>query len=81
MDAQMKGYRGIVRDGTVVLEEASELPEGTVVVVTPLEAVRGSPQAVLAALEASPHLSPQDVEELRQKISEGRRSVRYESPL
>ena len=71
----------MIKGRSVVFEETPELPEGTAVLVTPLEEVRGSPQAVLAALESPPHLSPRDVEELRQKIAEGRRPVQFDSPL
>jgi len=65
-------YRGVVKDKTVILEEGAALPEGTEVLVTPLEAVLGSPQAVLAAMDAPPHLKPEDIEELRRRIEEGR---------
>lgn len=61
-------YRGVVKDKTVVLEEGVALPEGTEVLVIPFEAVLGSPQAVLAAMDAPPHLKPEDVEELRRLI-------------
>jgi len=74
-------YKGIVRGKAVMLEEPADLPEGTEVIVTPLEAVRGSPQAVLAAMDAPPHVQPEDVEELRRLIEEGKRPVRFDNPL
>lgn len=68
-------YRGVVRGGTVLLDEAAPLPDGTVVVVTPAAAVegRGSPAALLAALGAAPPVPPEWVDELEQLIDQGRR--------
>ena len=74
-------YKGIVRGKAVVLQEPVDLPEGTEVIVTPLEATMGSPQAVLAAMDAPPHVKPEDVEELRRLIEEGKRPVRFDNPL
>jgi hypothetical protein len=74
-------YKGIVKGKTIVLEEVADLPEGAEVLVTPLEAEKGSPQAVLAAMDAPPHVKPEDVDELMRLIEEGKRPVRYESPL
>jgi hypothetical protein len=70
-------YKGIVRGSTVILEEQTELPDGTEVLVTPLKMVKGSPQAVLAALKASPRVTHEDAAELRRLIEEGKRPVRY----
>ena len=74
------GYKGIVKGRTVVLEEATDLEEGVEVWVTPLEMPKGSPQAVLAAIDALPHIEPADVDELMQLIEEGKRPVRHENP-
>ncbi|MEA3345931.1 MAG: hypothetical protein U9Q78_06795 [Chloroflexota bacterium] len=74
-------YRGVVKDRTVVLEEGTALAEGTEVLVTPLEAALGSPRAVLAAIDAPPHPKPEDVEELRRLIEEGRQPVSFDNPL
>jgi uncharacterized protein YrzB (UPF0473 family) len=42
------GYRGVVKDHVVVLEEGVEIQEGTQVEVTPIkESARGSPAALL----------------------------------
>lgn len=65
----------------VVLKEPTGLPEGTAVLVTPLDTAQGSPQAVLAAMDASPHVKPEDVEALIRRIEEGKRPVRFTSPL
>jgi len=51
-------YKGIVRGKAVMLQEPVDLPEGTEVIVTPLAAAQGSPQAVLAAMDAPPHVQP-----------------------
>jgi hypothetical protein len=73
--------KGIIRGRKVVLEEGADLPDGTGVLVTPLELVKGSPQAILAALDASPPVSHEDVEELLRLIEQGKRPVRYDNPL
>ena len=49
--------------------------------VTPVEAAKGSPQAVLAAIGAPPHVRPEDVDEMLRLIEKGKRPVRYENPL
>jgi len=74
-------YKGIVRGKAVMLQEPVDLPEGTEVIVTPLAAAQGSPQAVLVAMDAPPHVQPEDVEELRRLIEEGKRPVRFDNPL
>jgi hypothetical protein len=74
-------YKGVVRGKTIALEEPGDLPEGTEVLVTPLAAAKGSPQAVVAAMDAAPHVKPEDVEELMRCIEEGKRPVHYDNPL
>lgn len=74
-------YKGVVKGRTVVLKEAPDLPEGAEVLVTRLETLKGSPQAVLAAINAPPYIKPEDVDNLMQRIEEGKRPVRYESPF
>jgi len=69
-------YRGVVRDGTVLLDEGSPLPDGTEVIVTPTAgglANRGDPAALLAALKDAPHVPPEWVDELESLIDQGRR--------
>lgn len=65
-----KTYRGEVRNGAIVLvDDGSDLEEGTQVLVTTLprpEDVR----AMLAALKANP-IPKEDVEELERAIKEG----------
>jgi hypothetical protein len=73
-------YKGIVKGGTVVFDPG-ELPEGAEVLVTELEAKTGSPQTVLAVVDAPPHVRPEDVDKLMQLIQKGKRRVRYENPL
>lgn len=74
-------YKGIVRGGAVVFDRAAELPEGAEVLVTELEAKKGSPQTVLAVVDAPPHVNPKDVDELMRLIEQGKRRVLYENPL
>jgi hypothetical protein len=66
-------YHGIVRGGVVLLDPGTPLTEGTEVLVTPVNATRGSPAAILAALEKLPKVPPEWVDELEQLIAEGRR--------
>ena len=44
-------YRGLVRDGVVVLEGGIELPDGTAVIVQAAVTARGVPRARPAAVE------------------------------
>lgn len=74
-------YKGVVKGRTVMLEELVDLPEGAEVLVTPVEAEKGSPQAILAAMDAPPHCKPEDVDELMRLIEKGKRPVRYGNPL
>lgn len=57
------------------------MPNGTEVLVMPLPGPPGSPQAVLDAMRAEPHLSKEDVDELDRAIQEGKRPVSYRNPL
>jgi hypothetical protein len=69
----MTSYRGVVRGGTIVLlEKAATLPEGTEVRVTPV-GKPGTAAAVVAAVEAPPHVPPEWVDELEELIAAGRR--------
>jgi hypothetical protein len=63
-------FHGVMRGGVIViLENNLQLPEGTEVVVTPVTAEPGSPVAVLAALESSPQVPSEWVDELEQIIA------------
>jgi hypothetical protein len=65
--------RGIVRGNTVTFADDSNLPDGTEVSVTPVEPPIGTGAAILKALAEAPHVSREDVGELRRLIEEGRR--------
>jgi len=69
----MESYRGVVHDGTVVLDTENPLPEGTEVVVTPVVGSAGAAASVLAAMEAAPRVPTEWVDELEQLIAHGRR--------
>ena len=73
--------KGVVKGGTVVLDKVAGLPDGAKVLVTPLEVENGSPQAILAAMDAPPHVKPGDVDELMRLIEKGKRPIRYGNPL
>ena len=77
----IKSFKGVVKGGGVVLEDGVSLPEGTPVVVTVQDTEIGSPQSVLAAVAAPPHVSAEDVTALLQAIENGKKPVRFESPL
>jgi hypothetical protein len=74
-------FKGIVRGGTVVFDQPAELAEGAEVIVTEIEAKKGSPKAVLAVVDAPPHVNSKEVDELMRLIEKGKRRVRYENPL
>jgi hypothetical protein len=57
----------------VVLETQTPLAEGTEVVVTPVVGARGSAASVLAAVEDSPRVPAEWVDELEQLIAQGQR--------
>ncbi len=63
----------MVRSGVVLLDKDSPLTEGTEVLVTPVAGARGSPGAIVAAMENSPKVPPEWVDELEQLIAEERR--------
>jgi hypothetical protein len=70
-------YRGVVRGGVVVLHGQKQPPaEGAEVLVTPLVASVGTGAAVLAALDASPPVPAEWVDELERLITEGCRTSR-----
>ncbi len=73
-------YHGVVRGRTVLLDEATSLPDGTTVLVTPVNVQRGA-AAVLAAMDAEPHVASEDVDELELAIAQGRRSPAYVNPF
>jgi len=72
-------FRGMVRGGSVVLDEGASLPEGMGVLVTPLPPAKGSPRAILAALKACPPVSHEAAEELRRLIK-GRMTCGLQQP-
>jgi hypothetical protein len=66
-------YRGIVRGGTIVLLENPQiLTDGMEVLITPV-GKPGSAAALLAAVEAPPHVPSEWVDELEALIAAGRR--------
>lgn len=65
-------YHGVVRGGVVLLDEPA-LSDGTEVLVTPVASAPGSAAAILAAMESSPKVPSEWVDELEQLIAEGRR--------
>ena len=66
---------GRVQNGVVVLQSPDDLPEGTLVRVTPLASLPkiSNSAAVMAAMESEPHLSPEDINELKRAIEGGMR--------
>jgi hypothetical protein len=72
---------GQVKNGVVVLQNGATLPDGTLVEVTPLSFEAGNPMAVIAAMEAEPHLSAEDIAELQHAIAAGRRPAAAIDPF
>ncbi len=66
-------YRGVVHGGVVLLDRGTPLAEGTEVVVTPLPSAAGAPAAIIAAMENSPKVLSEWVDELEQLIAQGQR--------
>ena len=75
-------YRGVVRHGTVVPRDSeTPLAEGAEVLVTPVEGESGSGADVIAAIEASPRVPAEWVDELERIIENGRRSATGRDPF
>lgn len=76
-------YHGVVRGGTVLLDDAARLPDGTEVLVTPTAGSdrRGDPVALLVALKAAPPVPTEWVEELEALIKEGRKPPTHPNPF
>jgi hypothetical protein len=72
---------GRVKNGVVVLDNGAALADGTLVQVTPLSYKAGSPSAVIAAMEAEPHLSAEDIAELNRAIAAGKRPAAAIDPF
>lgn len=74
----MAAYKGVVKGKKVLLVADVDLPDGTEVIVSPIEMVKGSPAAVLAAMKAPPHLKSEDVDEFERLIQAGQRPASFE---
>jgi hypothetical protein len=77
-----KTYRGTVRNQMIVLSDGpSAIPDGTEVLVTPIDCARGSSAAILAVMDSEPHIPPEWVDELEAHIAEGQRPPSAERPF
>lgn len=74
-------FKGTVKGHHIELHENCSLPEGTQVIITPVDPDQGSPEAILQAAQAPPHIDLEDVEMLNSLIAEGKKSVRYGDPF
>jgi hypothetical protein len=72
---------GQVKNGVIVLSSGTALPDGTLVEVRTLPSAAGDPLAVIAAMEAEPHLSPEDIAELPRAIAAGKRPAAAIDPF
>ncbi|HEV2948615.1 MAG TPA: hypothetical protein VGX70_14660 [Gemmataceae bacterium] len=78
----MKTFRGIVKNQAIVLVEgAPVIPEGTEVLITPIDSTPGSPAAILAAMDSEPHVPSEWVDELEALIADGQRPPSMETPF
>jgi hypothetical protein len=64
---------GRVQNGVVVLQDGVVLPDGTLVEVTPLQGAPSNALALIAAMEAEPHITEEDIADLRRAIAAGKR--------
>jgi hypothetical protein len=76
-----QAYRGVIRQGNVLLLEETPLAEGTQVLVTPVANGKGTPAALLAALDAVPPVPAAWVDELEQLIAQGQRPPSRDDPF
>ena len=81
-------YKGTVRGRRIELETGVRLPEGLEVriviaedAIQGAECRKGSPAAVLAALDRPARCTPADEDALLAAIRNGKRAVRFEGPL
>ena len=74
-------YRSVVQHGMVMLVGDVHLADGTEVLVTPVIHEAGTPAAVLAAVNAGPHVPTAWVDELELLIAEVQRSPTREDPF
>lgn len=72
---------GVIKKGRVVLVKNGTFPDGMRVLVTPQPAEKGSVQAILSAMRATPAAKSEDVDELLRLVDEGKRRVRYRGPF
>jgi len=80
-------YKGVVKGNVVELEKGMQLPKGMAVEVVVKEQTaeplapsghpKGSPQAILAALDTLPHCTAADVDALIKVIEDGTQPVRF----
>jgi hypothetical protein len=73
--------QGVVHGGSVILDKEAQFVDGTRVVVMPLNEIRGTPAAILAALAHAPPVNPKDVDELECLIEAGKRPFSKSNPL
>lgn len=76
-----ENYRGVVRQGVVVLDDTPPIPESTPVVVTAVPSERGTSRAVLAAIGVPPHVSADALDELDRAIETGKRPLAQLDPF
>jgi hypothetical protein len=72
---------GHVENGVVILDNGADLRDGTRVEVIPLASPAGDPLAVIAAMEATPHLSAEEIAELQRAIAAGKRPAAAIEPF
>jgi hypothetical protein len=69
-------YRGLLKGNTIELAERPPFPDGQPLRVSveawPSPLLAGSPQALRRAMQAPPHLSRGEVDELEAAIAQGR---------
>jgi hypothetical protein len=74
-------YRGVVRQGTVLLMGEAPLADGTEVLVTPLAPIPNTVAAALDAMNGPPHVPSEWVDELERIIEHGHRPPSQDDPF
>jgi hypothetical protein len=78
----MQSFRGVVKNRAIVLMDgAPTIPEGTEVIVTPIESAQGSSAAIIAAMDSEPHVPSEWVDELEALTEDGQRHPSSERPF
>jgi hypothetical protein len=72
-DGHRMSFLGRVQNGVVILQNATILPNDTLVEVRPFRDKAGTAAALIAVMEGEPHLSAEDIAALNESLAAGER--------